>query len=189
MSFFKKVQNVREQETIEQVVYRVLTRIPFATGPTGARSISIINSNGVLSKTIIPETNNIDIGTNELALNSLNGYNFVFDNSGSIFLAQTGDAIDMTSGSTIGGVVPGSIIIKGTLSNSSDLPSSGNNPGDGYMISPGNNLWIFTIDDGWVQIGDISGDIGLTGPQGIIGCTGYIRCNGYVRSIIPVFKY
>ena len=144
MSFFKKVQNVKEYETIEQVVYKVLRRIPFATGPTGPGSISIIDSNGVLIKTIIPETNNnIDIGSTGLALHSLNGYNFVFDNSGSIFLGQTGDVIDMTYGSTIGNIPPGSILIKGTLSNQSDLPVSGNNPGDAYIIPPGNNLWIY----------------------------------------------
>ena len=81
MSFFKKVENVKEHDTIEEVVYRVLRRIPFATGPTGSGSINIIDSNGVLIKTIIPETNNtIDIGATGYELHSLNCYNIIFDN-------------------------------------------------------------------------------------------------------------
>ena len=72
------------------------------------------------------------------------------------------------------GPVGASITIKGTLSDPSELPSTGNELGDAYIISP--NLWIWD-GTGWGNAGQFqgpTGPTGATGPQGEV----YINLDG-----------
>lgn len=63
------------------------------------------------------------------------------------------------------------INIKGTVATPGDLPSSGNNPGDGYIIESTGDLWMW---DGtqWANAGQIVGPQGPAGPIGPQGPKG-----------------
>ena len=81
---------------------------------------------------------------------------------GAVLSARTDGGISIPSGTTIGGVAPGTIVIKGTKALTTDLPTT-NAVGDGYVI--GSNLWVAsklnsTLADGWVNVG------AFRGPQG-----------------------
>ena len=95
--------------------------------------------------------------------------------------------IAMPTGTTIGGVNVGTIVIKGTRDSFIDLPMNlntlpitdplypdGNIPGDGYIV--GFNLWVWDGVSLWVDLGAIKGpqgDRGLQGIQGIQGIQGF----------------
>ena len=80
--------------------------------------------------------------------------------------------ISLPSGSTIGGVNPGTIVIKGALANTSIFPISANVVGDGYLIQ--SNLWVWTegTTNNWINVGEIKGPQGDTGATGLTGNTG-----------------
>ncbi len=80
--------------------------------------------------------------------------------------------ISLPSGSTIGGVNPGTIVIKGALANTSIFPISANVVGDGYIIQ--SNLWVWTegTTNNWINVGEIKGPQGDTGATGLTGNTG-----------------
>ncbi len=56
------------------------------------------------------------------------------------------------------------LIILGELANTGLLPSTGNTPGDAYIIS--GDLWVYSASGGWQNVGDLSGPQGETGEQG-----------------------
>ena len=104
---------------------------------------------------------------------------------GSAQLKSTGNTLTIPTGSTIGGVNPGTIVIKGAVANTGLLPNatggSTNEVGDGYVIE--GNLWVAsklnsTLADGWVNVGAFrgpkgdKGDTGDTGAKGDTGDTG-----------------
>ena len=99
---------------------------------------------------------------------------------GSAQLKSTGNTLDIPTGSKIGGVDPGTIVIKGAVANTGLLPST-NAVGDGYVID--GNLWVAsiinsTLESGWVNVGAFrgpkgdKGDTGSTGAKGDTGDTG-----------------
>jgi len=65
------------------------------------------------------------------------------------------------------------IVLKGAVANVGDLPASGNNPGDAYIVSSNGHLYVW---DGstWVDAGQFVGPTGPTGASGlsITGPTG-----------------
>ena len=104
---------------------------------------------------------------------------------GSAQLKSTGNTLDIPTGSKIGGIAPGTIVIKGAVANTGLLPNatggSTNEVGDGYVIE--GNLWVAsklnsTLADGWVNVGAFrgpkgdKGDTGDTGAKGDTGDTG-----------------
>ncbi len=104
---------------------------------------------------------------------------------GSAELKSTGNTLDIPTGSKIGGVDPGTIVITGAVANTGLLPNatggSTNAVGDGYVID--GNLWVAsklnsTLADGWVNVGAFrgpkgdKGDTGDTGAKGDTGDTG-----------------
>jgi hypothetical protein len=104
---------------------------------------------------------------------------------GSAQLKSTGNTLDIPTGSKIGGVNPGTIVIKGAVANTGLLPNatggSTNAVGDGYVIE--GNLWVASITNstlasGWVNVGAFrgpkgdKGDTGNTGAKGDTGDTG-----------------
>jgi len=60
------------------------------------------------------------------------------------------------------------ITILGTLANTGLLPSTGNSPGDAYMVTPDIYVWDAANSE-WDNIGPIQGPTGPTGPQGLRG--------------------
>ena len=115
--------------------------------------------------------NHISCGANSLAI------------GGAVLSARTDGGISIPSGTTIGGISPGTIRINGTKALTTDLPTS-NAIGDGYVI--GSNLWVAsklnsTTADGWVNVGAFrgpQGDQGLQGIQGIQGIQGNVGIQG-----------
>lgn len=51
-----------------------------------------------------------------------------------------------------------SVTIKGSLSSTASLPTTGNTVGDGYLID--GYLWVWTADGNWANVGQIKGDKG-----------------------------
>ena len=93
---------------------------------------------------------------------------------GSAQLKSTGNTLDIPTGSKIGGIAPGTIVIKGAVANTGLLPST-NAVGDGYVID--GNLWVAsklnsTLADGWVNVGAFRGPKGDTGDTGDTGAKG-----------------
>lgn len=76
------------------------------------------------------------------------------------------------------GPIGPSIDIKGSLSDPSELPSSGNETGDAYIIAP--NLWIWNGTE-WENVGQFQGPTGPTGPTGAAG-ESYINIDGGIPS-------
>lgn len=69
-------------------------------------------------------------------------------------------------------------LLKGTLASSSDLPQSAN-PSDCYYI--GQNVWVFSQSNGWVDMGQVQGTAGpkgATGDKGDPGDPGKPGSNG-----------
>ena len=105
--------------------------------------------------------NHISCGANSIAI-------------GGATISAINGAVSIPVGSTIGGVAPGTIMIKGALANTSAL-SNTNATGDGYVID--SNLWVSTktnstLADGWVNVGAFRGPQGSQGTQGIQGTVG-----------------
>lgn len=66
---------------------------------------------------------------------------------------------------------PGSsVTIIGTLPDVGDLPMVGNTVGDGYLID--GDLWVWTVDLEWVNVGTIQGPPGANGTNGTNGTNG-----------------
>lgn len=63
-----------------------------------------------------------------------------------------------------------SILLLGVLTSTSELPTTGNNVGDTYMI--GSEAWAWTAALAWVNLGGIQGPQGPTGPTGPAGAAG-----------------
>ena len=105
--------------------------------------------------------NHISCGANSIAI-------------GGATISSTNGSVSIPAGSKIGGVAPGTIVIKGAFANTGLLPTT-NAVGDGYVI--GSNLWVAskinsTLADGWVDVGAFRGPQGDQGIQGIQGTQG-----------------
>ena len=141
-----------------------------STGPTGAFG-------GIAVQSIVPDADNVyDLGSSELRFRHL----YLGTNSisiGDAVISASGTAITMPPGTTIGGVNPGTIVIKGTVESTDFLPSDAT-IGDSYII--GEDLYVCTVDfpsdvTGWTNVGTIKGpqgDVGPTGPVGLEGPMG-----------------
>ena len=93
---------------------------------------------------------------------------------GGVTISANNGAISIPAGATIGGVAPGTIMIKGALANTGAL-SNVNATGDGYVID--SNLWVASktnsaVGDGWVNVGAFRGPQGNQGNPGIQGIQG-----------------
>ena len=97
---------------------------------------------------------------------------------GNAFISSLGDSIALPIGSKIGGVDPGTIVIKGSFTSTAQLPST-NLVGDGYIIE--SHLWVSTLENsvygqnGWTDVGTF---VGPPGPQGIQGPIGPLGPTG-----------
>ena len=138
-----------------------------------------INNNLSINGSILPQGNLVShLGDDthwfgNIYVNHVNcGANSI--NIGSATISASNGGVSLPSGSKVGGVDPGTIVIKGTKANTGALPTT-NATGDGYVIS--SNLWVAsktnsTVVDGWVNVGAFVGPQGPEGPQGIQGNTG-----------------
>jgi len=141
-----------------------------------------INNNISINGSILPQGNLVShLGDDthwfgNIYVNHVNcGANSI--NIGTATISATNGGIALPAGSKVGGVDPGTIVIKGTKANTGALPTT-NATGDGYVIS--SNLWVAskdnsTVADGWVNVGAF---VGPQGPQGIQGIQGNAGSQG-----------
>jgi hypothetical protein len=99
--------------------------------------------------------------------------------NGNLTLAGNGTGtVALPAGTTVGGVLIGTIVLKGTVATSAALPGSGNTTGDAYIaLSPTpTRLWVYN-GSSFVDLGAFQGPAGTNGqgvPTG--GTTGqYLR--------------
>lgn len=64
-----------------------------------------------------------------------------------------------------------SITLIGSVPTVGDLPSTGNDVNDAYIVDADGDLWVWATT-GWYSAGQIVGPQGLTGPAGTTGATG-----------------
>jgi len=94
---------------------------------------------------------------------------------GNALISSAGNSISLPFGSTVGGVNPGTIKIKGTVSVPGNLPPT-NEVGDAFVI--GTDLWVSTLLNsvygvaGWANVGAFVGPTGPTGREGSTGPLG-----------------
>lgn len=149
------------------------------TGPTGAFG-------GLLSQNIIPSADKVyNLGSTGSMFNALYVDKlYVSPNTiyvGGVPISASNDgSIVLPTGSTIGGVNPGSIVIKGIKTNTNLLPTNAI-IGDGYII--GTHMWVAIKNNwpdltGWTDIGEIKGPMGDKGIQGDKGDTGATGSQG-----------
>jgi hypothetical protein len=99
--------------------------------------------------------------------------------NGNLVLAGNGTGtVALPAGTTVGGVLIGTIVLKGTVATSAALPGSGNTTGDAYIaLSPTpTHVWAYN-GSSFVDLGEFQGPAGTNGqgvPTG--GTTGqYLR--------------
>jgi hypothetical protein len=64
-----------------------------------------------------------------------------------------------------------SITLIGSVATVGDLPSTGNDVNDAYIVDADGDLWVWA-STGWYSAGQIVGPQGLTGATGSTGATG-----------------
>lgn len=73
------------------------------------------------------------------------------------------------------------IHILGELATPGDLPSTGNAPGDAYIVTSDGDLYVWTAQtdpDSWIDAGQVVGPQGPAGPQGVQGPAGATGSQG-----------
>ena len=173
MSF--KLHNTFLEEVIENIVYHYISQFSSLTGPTGPTpNYDILTSDGVLNASIYPYQDNLlNLGSEEYNFHNI--YSNKLNVNGQIIEVIDG-SLTLPPGTQIGGVTIGTILILGTLSNSSLLPVSAN-IGDAYLI--GTSLWVYNDSNIWVELPNVKGPQGNQGPTGSTGPTGYTGYTGY----------
>lgn len=169
-----------------------ITPITFTVGDTNLQPVNVKAKHGSDGKSIssvtlksgdgtdgTTDTYSVKVGTTEVG--TFDVYQGKDGNNGtSVTHSWSGTTLNITSASgTTSADLKGekgdpgtSVTIKGTKDNESQLPTSGNTNGDGYIISGFLYVW-----DGskWNNVGEIKGpkgDTGETGPQGPQGPKG-----------------
>lgn len=97
----------------------------------------------------------------------------------SIIVEERGAQGEPGATGATGPVGPG-IVIKGSVNLITDLPSSGNEIGDAYIVEDNGKLYIWDGSN-WDEVGQITGPTGatgLTGPQGATGIQGATGLQG-----------
>jgi hypothetical protein len=70
-----------------------------------------------------------------------------------------------------------SITLVGSVSTPEDLPATGNDVNDAYIVDSDGDLWVWATT-GWYSVGQIVGPQGLQGPAGEDGATGPAGADG-----------
>ena len=96
-------------------------------------------------------TNTATTSTIWMAMRRCSGGEYVSGSSWMVVKIKGEDGKDGTS-----------VAIKGSVSSVGDLPSSGNEEGDGYILSTNGHLYVWD-GDSWVDCGQIKGDDGADG--------------------------
>lgn len=142
---------------------------------TNARSIlaTSLLDNAYFGNLLPRETEKFNLGSPDRRWKTI----FIAANTidlGGVTISSSEGAVSLPVGTTIGGVNPGAIQIKGELANVDLLPVSAVS-GDAYLIT--SNLYVWNSTS-WSNLGTIQGPQGATGPQGAVGSTGATGITG-----------
>lgn len=138
-------------------------------------SVIILPTLANISGNIVPSQNiTYDLGTPTLRWRDLYLAGQTIDLGGAT-ISKGEEGIAMPTGSTIGGINPGTIVIKGARTLVSELPTENLIVGDGYIVD--RHLYVYT-QDGWVDVGVIEGPKGSTGATGVSGAPGVVGATG-----------
>ena len=136
-------------------------------GATGAVDLSAFDN--VYFGNLLPKANVLyDIGSPTARWKTGYFAAQTLDLGGVKISASPDGGLVLPVGSTIGGVNPGAIAIKGELVNINLLPGSAA-AGDAYLITGNLYVWNSTT---WSNLGSVQGPQGATGPQGVVGGQG-----------------
>ena len=146
---------------------------------------SIINIEGIVSNSLVPDTNEIyDLGSNSKRFKDLYLSAKTLHIGNSSISATEENAINLPSSSTINNGQIGGITIKGLVPNESALTNLTEvSSGDTYIAEDTHYGYIAKIDNAdtlsdWLNISSIEGAIGTTGPFGNKGDKGVIGVQG-----------
>ena len=151
-------------------------RITSVPGPKGDPG----GVGGPVEESLIPENMNVDIGTNDSPFRTIYSdcidTNEVFINGHSIYVAD--NILQLPADTRIGGLIPGTINIKGSFNSENEIPLTNVSLGDAYLIGNAQNdpvnLYICTKLQPleFKNVGNISGPVGPPGPIGLTGPQG-----------------
>jgi hypothetical protein len=146
-------------------------------GATGAVDLSAFDN--IYFGNLLPKANVLyDIGSPSARWKTGYFAAQTLDLGGVVISASPDGGIVLPVGSTIGGVNPGAIAIKGELVNINLLPGSAA-AGDAYLITGNLYVWNSTT---WSNLGSVQGPQGATGPQGVVGALGPTGATGLTGS-------
>jgi len=146
-------------------------------GATGAVDLSSFDN--VYFGNLLPKANVLyDIGSPSARWKTGYFAAQTLDLGGVKISASPDGGLVLPVGSTIGGVNPGAIAIKGELVNINLLPGSAA-AGDAYLITGNLYVWNSTT---WSNLGSVQGPQGATGPQGVVGGQGTTGATGLTGS-------
>ena len=159
-----------------EMSYAPLTSGTGATGPTGAFG-------GLVFQDIIPANATINLGTPVAYFNDL-FVNHVYASGNSVSIGDAlitnngNNAVELPVGTTIGGIIPGTITIQGAVDFVADLPTGPSVlVGYAYIVRSTKNLYVcitappLSVSD-YTNVGNITGPTGSTGPAGSASLTG-----------------
>ena len=136
-------------------------------GATGAVDLSAFDN--IYFGNLLPKANVLyDIGSPSARWKTGYFAAQTLDLGGVVISASPDGGLVLPVGSTIGGVNPGAIAIKGELVSINLLPGSAA-AGDAYLITGNLYVWNSTT---WSNLGSVQGPQGATGPQGVVGGQG-----------------
>ena len=136
-------------------------------GATGAVDLSSFDN--IYFGNLLPKANVLyDIGSPTARWKTGYFAAQTLDLGGVVISASPEGGLVLPVGSTIGGVNPGAIAIKGELFDTNLLPGSAT-AGDAYLITGNLYVWNSTT---WSNLGSVQGPQGATGPQGVVGVQG-----------------
>ena len=142
-------------------------------GATGAVDLSAFDN--VYFGNLLPKANVLyDIGSPTARWKTGYFAAQTLDLGGVTISASPEGGLVLPVGSTIGGVNPGAIAIKGELVDINLLPGSAA-AGDAYLITGNLYVWNSTT---WSNLGSVQGPQGATGPQGVVGAQGSTGLTG-----------
>ena len=142
-------------------------------GATGAVDLSLFDN--VYFGNLLPKANVLyDIGSPSARWKTGYFAAQTLDLGGVTISASPGGGLNLPVGSTIGGVNPGAIVIKGEKVDVTLLPVSAE-AGDAYLITGNLHVWNSTS---WSNLGSIQGPQGASGIQGVVGAQGSTGATG-----------
>jgi collagen type VII alpha len=156
-----KISYVSNKLTTPEIKYGVSPNLITTTTGISSLSAIVVDGNLVVKKLSADEIN----ANVKLLSGGVDLFDLVFQNI-------TPGATGATGATGASGPPGASIIVKGSVLTTLDLPLTGNNTNDAYIIETTQDIWIWSESDEWFNGGQVKGPPGATGATGLQGATG-----------------